>query len=320
MNIRVQSIHTSLSVLFAFILVSGLAVAGPESNPSYSGITVAFSDTPNPEEAANPCAAVNACAAKNPCAVNPCAVNPCAANPCAVNPCAVNPCAANPCAAAVPDIDPEMITRPADSMHWQGDSISLAVKGKSLWEDTKLSSNGLSCNTCHQGNGAFMSTFKDPYPHHVAMAKSRTGLDKITMEEMVQLCMVVPMAAKPLPWDSQELAALTAYTAVIQKSYQMAGANPCAANPCAMKNPCAENPCAANPCAMKNPCAANPCAANPCAMKNPCAANPCAANPCAMKNPCAANPCAANPCAMKNPCAANPCAANPCAMKNPCAR
>ena len=42
-------------------------------------------------------------------------------------------------------------------------------------------------------------------------------------------------------------------------------ANPCAANPCAARNPCvAKNPCAANPCAARNPCAAktlNSCAA-----------------------------------------------------------
>lgn len=59
-------------------------------------------------------------------------------------------------------------------------------------------------------------------------------------------------------------------------------ANPCGANPCAVKNPCApKQPCAANPCTAKNPCAPkatkakkasqNPCAANPCAAKQPCA-------------------------------------------------
>lgn len=47
-------------------------------------------------------------------------------------------------------------------------------------------------------------------------------------------------------------------------------ANPCAANPCAVKQPCApkakkasKNPCAANPCAVKNPCAPK----QPCSVK-----------------------------------------------------
>lgn len=103
----------------------------------------------------------------------------------------------------------------------------------------------------------------------VAMAKDRASLDKITIDEMVQLCMVVPMAAKPLPWNSKELAALSAYSLEVQKTFK-----PVAANPCAAKNPCsAPNPSApkANPCgATANPCAAkgkNPCSANPCAPK-----------------------------------------------------
>jgi hypothetical protein len=42
-------------------------------------------------------------------------------------------------------------------------------------------------------------------------------------------------------WEAKRL--------VVEK--KMAGANPCAANPCAAKNPCAVK----NPCAGKNPCA-----------------------------------------------------------------
>ena len=43
------------------------------------------------------------------------------------------------------------------------------------------------------------------------MAKDRAGMDEVTAAEMVQLCMVVPMQAEPLPWDSDELKALVAY-------------------------------------------------------------------------------------------------------------
>ncbi|WP_432471688.1 hypothetical protein [Amphritea sp. HPY] len=138
----------------------------------------------------------------------------------------------------------------------------LRVLGEKLWSDTSVSSNGLSCDTCHQNNGAFMASFKQPYPHRVAMASSRAGLKTIAMDEMVQLCLVVPMATHPMLWGSKELAALTAYTAIIQKSFRLSAMNPCAAR----------NPCAGNPCAAKNPCAANPCGA-----MNPCGANPCAA-------------------------------------------
>ena len=98
----------------------------------------------------------------------------------------------------------------------------------------------MSCQTCHQDNGAFQASFVKPYPHTVAMANDRAGVKKIALDEMVQLCMVAPMAAKPMPWDSRELAALTAYTGQVQKQFKPVAANPAGAkNPCAPANPCA---------------------------------------------------------------------------------
>jgi hypothetical protein len=57
-----------------------------------------------------------------------------------------------------------------------------------------------------------MPSFTEPYPHQVAMAEQVFGLDEIDAAGMVQFCMVQPMAAEPLDWSSEELAALTAYT------------------------------------------------------------------------------------------------------------
>ncbi len=196
-----------------------------------------------------------------------------AANPCAANPCAANPCAANPCAAtelpvdAIRQGDRELIDH---GMTWD----DLAARGAELWADRSLSGTGAtSCSTCHSGDGTAMmnASFADPYPHPVAMAKDRAGLETVTAAEMVQLCMAIPMAAAPLDYESVELAALTAKVMDLQKSFDPSTAGG--------MNPCAANPCAANPCAA-NPCAANPCAANPCAATgmNPCAANPCGAD------------------------------------------
>jgi cytochrome c len=192
-----------------------------------------------------------------PCRANPCApgsstsMNPCAAkNPCAAN----NPCsAANPCAAAMSNrIDSNLVTRPKHYRPYKGTQAELVAYGEKLFSDTSLSTNGMSCNTCHQSFGAYNDTFAMPYPHFVQMPSDRAGLQAVHLDEMVQFCMVAPMAAKPLPWDSKELAALTAYTATLQKDFK-----PRTGNPCAAKAPCA----AANPCAAKNPCAAsNPCA------------------------------------------------------------
>lgn len=217
----------------------------------------------NPCAAKNPCNPCNPCAAKNAC--NPC--NPCAAkkNPC--NPC--NPCAAknacnpcNPCGGA--NVAAGDFMRPV-GYAGMASTPALVSEGKALWYDTKLSSNGLACQTCHVNNAALNPSFAKPYPHKVAMPSQMAGVGPINLDEMVQFCMVVPMQAKPMKWGSRELAALTAYSASLQKGF-----NPCSAK----NNPC--NPC--NPCAAKKAC--NPC--NPCAVKNPC--NPC--NPCAVKNPC----------------------------------
>lgn len=208
--------------------------------------------------------ASNPCSAKNPCAANPCAAkNPCAAtNPCA----AKNPCAAaNPCAGANPS-KAKAIARPAGYTPYRGSHKDLAAMGEKLFNDTSLSSNGMSCNSCHVNGASYAPTFKEDYPHRVAMAAD-AGLKTIHLDEMVQLCMMTPMATQPLDWKSKELAALVAYTTDQQTRYRATMAN-AGSNPCAAKNPCA-----ANPCAGKNPCAANPCAAkNPCAGKNPCKA------------------------------------------------
>ncbi|MFZ5609724.1 MAG: c-type cytochrome [Pseudomonadota bacterium] len=111
------------------------------------------------------------------------------------------------------------ITRPKGSTVYRGDQAALAARGRTLFSDTSLSTNGLSCNSCHEGLASYADTFKTPYPHFVQMGKDMFGLQQVTTEQMVQLCMVSPMAAKPLAWDSVELAALSAYVDEVQKAF-----------------------------------------------------------------------------------------------------
>ncbi len=179
----------------------------------------------------------------------------------------VNPCAAKQAA---------MIRQGDNELDSHGKSrMELSDLGAKLWNDKSLSGAGTtSCATCHQGGTVMMNpTFEKPYPHPVQMASDRFGMEEVRTAEMVQMCMVVPMNAKPLKWNSVELAALTAHIEDLQSSYKPGAMNPCAANPCGAG---AMNPCAANPCGAgaKNPCAANPCGAG---AMNPCAANPCGA-------------------------------------------
>lgn len=216
--------------------------------------------------ACNPCASMNAC---NPCgeknAHNPCAAkngcNPCGAmnacNPCgavnACNPCgAVNAC--NPCGGAA--IDPSTFKKP-NGVHLRGGAPrDLLARGGALWNDRNLGKSGIACSTCHyQSYGQMQPSFGTPYPHFVSMPHERAGVGEVSADEMVQFCMLVPMMSEPLDWESQDLAALTAYVKHLQIGYKpVDGAIGNACNPCAMKNAC-------NPCAAKNAC-------NPCAMRH----------------------------------------------------
>jgi cytochrome c len=180
-----------------------------------------------------------------------------AANPCAAA-MAENPCAAamaeNPCAAGGMDMALPIaaIRQDGRALSAHGNTMEQLIDmGKKLWSDPSLSGTGAtSCSTCHAGDGTAMmnATFDQPYPHEVAMAKEKAGLEKVNAAEMVQLCMAIPMNAKPLDYGSVELAALTAFVTELHAnsrgSTALGGAdamNPCAAgmNPCAAaKNPC----------------------------------------------------------------------------------
>ncbi|MBI5344816.1 MAG: hypothetical protein HZB83_05695 [Deltaproteobacteria bacterium] len=140
------------------------------------------------------------------------------------NPCSKNPCMAkNPCAAKNIPIRTNPIMDPA----------KLKEMGEKLWADTKLGTSGLSCGTCHP-NGAGLK--KEPFPKHIKM----TG-DIVTMDQMINFCMVNPMKGKLLAWNSQEMTALAAY--ITANSRESAAP----VNPCSMKNPCGSK----NPCGMK---------------------------------------------------------------------
>jgi cytochrome c len=106
--------------------------------------------------------------------------------------------------------------RPAGYKPKAGDPVA----GEKLFVDKKLSTNGMSCATCHANYASFTNSFAKPYPHKVAMANDDLGIKTIHLDEMIQACMVMPMQAKPLPWNSKELADLTAYTASLQKTFK----------------------------------------------------------------------------------------------------
>ena len=109
-------------------------------------------------------------------------------------------------------LDATLVQRPSGYVQAQTkDEKASTAKGEKLFDSLKLSENGLTCKSCHYKYEAYRESFKKPYPHPVEMATTRVGLKQVHADEMVQLCLVVTMDSKPLPWDSEELADLTAY-------------------------------------------------------------------------------------------------------------
>jgi cytochrome c len=153
----------------------------------------------------------------------------------------------NPCAAGE-QMDSRLFKRPENYRPYRKASRSeLIALGEKLFNDTTLSTNGLSCNSCHINHLLFQDTFANPYPHFVEMPSARAGVESVHLDEMIQFCMVAPMAADPLPWDGKELAALTAYVETLQSDFRPGGKNPCAA-----ANPCGPAMVCWNPCAVGN--------------------------------------------------------------------
>jgi hypothetical protein len=177
-------------------------------------LAVAAASVPSARAACGPCqprasTTANPCAAKNSCAAKRIPCNPCGAKK------PGNPCAAD----GIPVPKKADFTRPKKTRPYRGDRTELAALGRSLFADAKLSTNEMSCNSCHSDFNGYGVTFKKPYPHVVAMPKDVSGAQKVTAEQMVQFCLIRPMMAKPLPWSSKELAALTAYVEEQRKQF-----------------------------------------------------------------------------------------------------
>lgn len=100
----------------------------------------------------------------------------------------------------------------------KGDSVA---RGRTLFNDTKLSTNGRSCASCHQDADSFGPRFKQPYPHAAMNSKARFGVDKLQADEIIQICMQGPMKNAPMEWASREQIDLTNYLLKVQASGKM---------------------------------------------------------------------------------------------------
>lgn len=115
--------------------------------------------------------------------------------------------------------DAKLIQRPVGYKPNYPVTPTTVSAGEVLFKNTKLSTNGMACATCHAGGGSYQQSFAKPYPHKVEMAAGTYGLNSINLDEAIQMCMVGPMASKPFDWKSPDLANLVAFISEEQKKF-----------------------------------------------------------------------------------------------------
>ncbi|MGB7061685.1 MAG: cytochrome c peroxidase [Candidatus Zixiibacteriota bacterium] len=113
------------------------------------------------------------------------------------------------------------MAKPADPAAELTKSVA---NGKMLFSDTTLGTSGMTCNSCHMEGGTKAGQMGEmtipawdnlaaKYPMYFMMAKR-----VMTLEQVVQFCIVNPLKGKALAWDDQKLTDLTAYCASVKKA------------------------------------------------------------------------------------------------------
>jgi len=122
------------------------------------------------------------------------------ANPCSMkaNPCSMNPCAAN---------KNTPIRTPAFKSFQQAASL-----GAKMWKDESLGRSGMACLSCHADHALLNLDRNQNFPHFVKMVG-----DVVTLDQMINYCMLNPMKGKQFEKNSKELTAMAAY----YRSYRM---------------------------------------------------------------------------------------------------
>ena len=242
----------------------GVGVAAALANPCATARKQAHAQSPATPASAEGVQWLGA--AKNPrarardirVAAHAAACGPCAPAGCAPGArTACDPCAPAACGPADDDMAARF-TRPDGYIPVES-TRALARLGETLWNDTSLSTNGLSCMSCHAKGGSLNATFAQPYPHRVAMPAQMGGVAQVHADEMVQFCMIAPMQAEPLAWDSEALAALTAFTLELQQDFDPAATHGAAGGACEPSAPAVCGPCGPAGCGPCAPAACDPC-------------------------------------------------------------
>ena len=90
-----------------------------------------------------------------------------------------------------------------DAARWKKEFDTVVKKGRALWTDGALGTNGVACAQCHP-NAA--NTHPETYP------KFQKQLGRvIALREMINWCLQNPLEGKPLELDDPKMIAIEAY-------------------------------------------------------------------------------------------------------------
>ena len=181
---------------------------------SFAALALLAFYIPLTAQAANPC---------NPCSVghNPCGMSK-QANPC--NPCSMKK--ANPCGAGEQNaakqmdggqMEQYMIDANGRTMIREHafDSFQQAANvGAKMWNDKALGTSDLACSSCHTDYGLLNFDRNQNFPHYVEIVG-----DVVTLDQMINFCMLNPMQAEPFEANSKELTAIAAYFRAYRMQY-----------------------------------------------------------------------------------------------------
>jgi len=137
---------------------------------------------------------------KNPCSMkhNPYGMT---SNPCSMS---ANPCSMNPCSA-----DVKKKIRPQAFNSFQ-EAVDM---GRKMWNDDEgMGKAGVACLSCHADFDLLNLEKRQNFPHYVKMVG-----DVVTLDQMINYCLLNPMDGQQLDQNSKEMTAMAAY----YRSYRM---------------------------------------------------------------------------------------------------
>lgn len=120
-----------------------------------------------------------------------------------------------------PSLDEHSLLRPAGFKPRYPESSTAIARGRQLFKDPRMSTNGRSCSSCHTDIDSFGARFGSPYPHAAMNSKARFGVDQMHLDEIIQVCMQGPMRNLPFEWGSREQIDITTYLLKVQVTGKM---------------------------------------------------------------------------------------------------